>query len=145
MTPTPRPTTETAFGPAEYSVSADGSVYLSWPAGITLHRVKYPRAHVYGEKHGERHSAQVYLDRECWQDKPTDAARAAVYREHERLAPLLATPERVACARLRQAEDTLKYAERDRLEAEAKEARARAALEDARATLAQVQEGGSPA
>lgn len=135
-----RPTTETAFGPAEYTVSPDAAVSLSWPAGVTVNRVFYPRASVYGQKYGDRHSGQPSLSRKHWPDHPTYAAVDAVREEHARLAPQLATPERIARAHVQAAEYALQCAERERREAEEKEARARVALAEARAAFEGVQQ-----
>lgn len=134
-------TTETTFGPAEYHVNADGNVWLSWPAGVTIHRVHYRRASVFGE----RNRGHVMLERERWDQQPTQAAYHAVREEHTRLTPLLATPERIARACVVSAESAVKYAERDRQQAEEKEAQARAALEEAREVLARLGAGGDSA
>lgn len=135
-----RPTTETAFGPAEYTVSPDGAVSLSWPAGVTVNRVFYPRASVYGQRYGDRHSGQPSLSRKHWPDHPTFAAVDAVREEHARLAPLLATPERIARAHVEAAEYAVQCAERECHAAEEKAARARAALVGAQAALDEVRQ-----
>lgn len=147
MTQTPtHPTTETALGPARYGVKPDGTCWLQWSEGFTLHRVRYTRAEVYQERsqHSDTVFTHVHLTREDWQKDPSPAAVRAVREEGLRLAPLLVTPEAVARAAVDAAEYNLGHAERETARAQEAEARARATLEEARAGLAGVVlEGGA--
>jgi hypothetical protein len=81
------PTTETSFGPAQYSVQCDGELWIGWPDGLTLNGVKYRRVHGQTLPSGERCHLIREDDREA-----TDAARSAVRAEVCRLKPLLVTP-----------------------------------------------------
>ena len=129
MTHTEKPTTETAFGPAEYTVTADGLIHLAWTQGVTLHRVQYgPSASVYQQRsrYDGRVTTHAYLSREQGIKPPSVAALCELVKEGERLAPLLITPLAVARARAEEARKAAERAQGEQLKAEEASRRAQA-------------------
>lgn len=121
MTYPEKPTIETAFGPAEYTVTADGLLYLAWPQGVTVHRVPYSssaNAYQTRSRYDQRVTTHAYLSREQGIKPPSLAALMEITKEAERLAPLLVTPLLVARARAENAHTAVKRAEREHVQAE---------------------------
>lgn len=124
---TDQPTTPTKYGPASYSISADGCLSLQWPA-LTVNRVQYGYAHAYETRdkyRPDRKRPEVFAHRK--DGKETTLAALIGFREElERLAPVLVSPEACARARVEEARARLAQAERDSQAAQEREERARA-------------------
>ncbi len=121
MTDTKKPTTDTAFGPAEYTVTADGLIHFAWTQGVTIHRVQYgPSASVYQQRsrYDGRVTTHAHLSRTEGIKPPSVAALCELVQEGERLAPLLMTPLAVARARAEEARKAAERAQREQVQAE---------------------------
>lgn len=140
------PTTETIYGPAEFTVSADGALYLRWPQGLTLNRVAYTRAEAWQTvpQFGGSVYIQALLTHPDYSKEASSAARAAIRRELKRLSPLLVTPQAVAQARVGDAHDAAHRASAAVHQAQQQEAHALSVLAEAHAALmAAPQEGAA--
>ena len=131
-------TTPTTFGPAVYHVSADGLLSLSWPDGLTIHRVEYSSASAYQsrDRYDTYTRANAHLYRAQGIKPPSFAAQRALLDELARLAPLLCTPEAAARTAVFDAERRAQDADSAAAKAQEAHASARAVLESARAALA---------
>lgn len=131
-------TTDTAYGPAQFTASADGLLCLTWQAGVSINRVEYGSASTYQTRSEYTGSltTHVYLSRADWTKQPSGAALSALRQEAERLTPLLITPEAVARARVWGAQQLTQRTQREHDQAAEAHARALAEYAAARAALA---------
>ena len=104
--PLQHPTIETKFGPFEYGVCSDGSVWMQ-AENFKINGIEYRRA--YASTGRDAYTSLTRADSR----EPTSAARSALWQLIREVAPQLATPEKVARALVAERESKVNYADVD--------------------------------
>ncbi|GHG09903.1 hypothetical protein GCM10017783_23010 [Deinococcus piscis] len=92
--------TETRFGPADYHITPEGQLSLSWREPVTINGVEYHTPWI-----SPHHSyPEIHLQPKDYRRAATPAARAALQKEHARLSEQLIQPASIQEARIRRQE-----------------------------------------
>ncbi|ADY27490.1 hypothetical protein Deipr_2366 (plasmid) [Deinococcus proteolyticus MRP] len=117
---------ETRFGPADYHITPEGQLKLSWRGPVTINGVEYHAPWI-----SPHHSyPEIHLQPKDYRRAATPAARAALEKEHQKLSDQLIHPASIQEARIRRQEWQTWNAWSDMQQAEQALTEARAKFEE---------------